>query len=42
MYQIQDIVVGEKKKGAPTRIQTQTLWLTTPGSLPSDYMKGVN
>ena len=33
---------GKKKKGAPTGTQTQTLWLTSPGSLPSDYMEVVN
>ena len=44
MYHIPDIVVGgkKKKKGAPTGIRIQTLWLTSPGSLPLDYMEGVN
>ena len=32
----------KKKKGAHTGIRTQTLWLISQGSLPSDYMEGVN
>ena len=34
--------VHADKKGAPTGIRTQTLWLTSPGSLALDYMEGVN
>ena len=30
------------KKVPPTGIRTQTPWLTSPGSLHSDYMEGVN
>ena len=41
MYQIPDIVIGEKKinKGASSGIQTETLWLTSLGSLPLGYME---